>query len=129
MILALDTSGPFCRMSLYAQDQWHEFDWQADRQLAKLLLGNIQDAIQAVGGKAVTDLTGIIVVEGPGSYTGLRIGLTVANTLADSIPVPIVGVQGDAWRAEGLVRLESEENDRLVMPVYGGLPHITTPRK
>lgn len=129
MILSLDTSGPLCRMALYADGQWFDADWQADRQLAKLLLGKIEQAVQARGGQGVRDLSGIIIVEGPGSYTGLRIGLTVANTLADSMSIPIVGVQGDTWRIDGVRRIEAGENDRLVMPVYGGLPHITTPRK
>lgn len=129
MILALDTSAPLCRMALYLDGQWHDADWQADRQLAKLLLGKIEEVIKAQGGSGVRDLTAIIVLEGPGSYTGLRIGLTVVNTLADSLAIPIVGVQDDDWRENGLRRIQTGENDQLVMPVYGGLPHITTPRK
>jgi tRNA threonylcarbamoyladenosine biosynthesis protein TsaB len=43
-------------------------------------------------------ISGIGVMKGPGSFTGLRIGLTVVNTLADSLNIPIVGAMGDNWR-------------------------------
>ncbi|QMT17983.1 tRNA (adenosine(37)-N6)-threonylcarbamoyltransferase complex dimerization subunit type 1 TsaB [Planococcus maritimus] len=38
------------------------------------------------------DLTQIVVAEGPGSYTGVRIGLTIAKTLAWSLKIPLVSV-------------------------------------
>jgi tRNA threonylcarbamoyladenosine biosynthesis protein TsaB len=38
------------------------------------------------------DLTKIIVAKGPGSYTGVRIGVTIAKSLAWSLQIPLVGV-------------------------------------
>src|SRR5699024_1183966 len=38
------------------------------------------------------DLQKIVVAKGPGSYTGVRIGLTTAKTLAWALDIPIVGV-------------------------------------
>lgn len=38
------------------------------------------------------DLTRIVTAEGPGSYTGVRIGLTIAKTLAWSLKIPLVTV-------------------------------------
>ncbi len=124
MILALHTGTPTCQMSTYGDGRWQDNDWEAGRTLAHLLLGQIQEAVGDVHG-----IEGIVVYEGPGSYTGLRIGLTVVNTLADSLHIPIVGVSGDNWRDDGLRRLHDGESDGIVMPVYGGDPHITTPRK
>jgi tRNA threonylcarbamoyladenosine biosynthesis protein TsaB len=124
MILALHTGTPFCGLFVKKQGEWQDFSWQADRTLADNILGKIQDSAGSVA-----DINGIIVYQGPGSYTGLRIGLTVANTLAESLAIPIVGVAGESWKEDGESRLEKGDNDRIVMPVYGGLPHITTPRK
>lgn len=38
------------------------------------------------------DLEKIIVAEGPGSYTGIRIGVTIAKSLAWALDIPVVGV-------------------------------------
>ncbi|MGG0717584.1 tRNA (adenosine(37)-N6)-threonylcarbamoyltransferase complex dimerization subunit type 1 TsaB [Robertmurraya massiliosenegalensis] len=38
------------------------------------------------------DLTKIVVAQGPGSYTGVRIGVTIAKTLAWTLNIPLVGV-------------------------------------
>ena len=39
----------------------------------------------------VQDITEITVHEGPGSYTGLRVGMSVANTLAFLLGIPVNG--------------------------------------
>ena len=39
-----------------------------------------------------TDLTKIVVAKGPGSYTGVRIGVTIAKTLAWTLNIPLVGI-------------------------------------
>jgi tRNA threonylcarbamoyladenosine biosynthesis protein TsaB len=124
MILALHTGTPVCGLFVKTDSSWTDFSWQADRELADKLLGAIEDAVTSVH-----HIKAIIVYEGPGSYTGLRIGLTVANTLAESLAIPIIGSTGEGWREDGEARLADGGNDRIVMPVYGGQPHITTPRK
>ena len=43
-------------------------------------------------GKTIQDLTEISVVEGPGSFTGLRVGIAIANTLGTLLKIPINGL-------------------------------------
>jgi len=128
MILFLDTSTPVCKVSLVDGDWRFDDEWESGRTLAKGLLGYLQTTMQQHN-KTWTDISGIVGFQGPGSFTGLRIGLTVLNTIADSESVPIVGATGDNWQAGGLARLSAGENDELVMPEYGAEAHITTPRK
>jgi tRNA threonylcarbamoyladenosine biosynthesis protein TsaB len=128
MILLLDTSTPVARLTLADGDNRIEHEWQADRQLAKGLLGWLQDRLQEQG-KTWQDVTGIGAYSGPGSFTGLRIGLTVLNTLADSLQIPIVGTTGDDWQTTATERLAAGENDRIALPYYGSDANITIPRK
>ena len=128
MIILLDTSTSLCRLTLVDGDSRFTDEWQADRTLAKQLLRYLRDQL-AARGKTFQDVTGICVFQGPGSFTGLRIGLTVLNTLADAQSVPIVGAQGDDWQEVALARLAAGENDEMVLPFYGSEAHITTPRK
>jgi tRNA threonylcarbamoyladenosine biosynthesis protein TsaB len=128
MIILLDTSTPVCRLSFVDGDWRYDDEWEANRELAKGLLQYIQDNLEK-NGKTWTDISGIVAFQGPGSFTGLRIGLTVLNTLADANHVPIVGAAGETWQADGLARLEAGEDDKIVLPEYGAEAHITQPRK
>jgi len=128
MIILLDTSTPICKLSLVDGDWRFDDEWESGRTLAKGLLGYL-DASMRDHGKTWQDISGIVAFKGPGSFTGLRIGLTVLNTLADSESIPIVGTTSDTWQADGIQRLTDGENDKLVMPEYGAEAHITTPRK
>ena len=128
MILLLDTSTHVCKLSFIEGDWSYDDEWESGRTLAKGLLGYLQDHL-AKNNKTWKDISGIVAYKGPGSFTGLRIGLTVLNTFADSESVAIVGATGEDWRMTGLARLEAGENDELVMPEYGAEAHITTPRK
>lgn len=128
MILLLDTSTMTCRLTLIDGDARYDDAWEANRELAKGLLRYLHDQL-ATQSKDWKDIVGIGVLRGPGSFTGLRIGMTVLNTLADSLMVPIVGVTGDDWQEKALRRLDAGENDQIVLPEYGGDAHITNPRK
>lgn len=128
MIVLLDTSTGLCRLAIVDGDDVHEHNWQADRQLARGLLGFIEQSLAQHDGR-LGDIAGIGVYRGPGSYTGLRIGITVMNTIADAHSVPIVGVAGEQWRDRALERLATGDDDQLVLPEYGGGANITTPRK
>jgi tRNA threonylcarbamoyladenosine biosynthesis protein TsaB len=128
MILLLDTSTPICKLSFVDGDWRFDDEWEANRELAKGLLGYLDEQLKK-NDKTWTDISGIVGFKGPGSFTGLRIGLTVLNTLADSEKIPIIGATGERWQSEGLKRLEAAENDHIVMPEYGSEAHITKPRK
>jgi tRNA threonylcarbamoyladenosine biosynthesis protein TsaB len=129
MILTLDTSTPLCKMSLLDGGSVKSSkQWQADRRLALELLEQLETFLQE-NELTFQDLKGLIVFRGPGSFTGLRIGITVMNTLADSLKIPIVGETNDGWQQTGTQRLSSGDIDKVVLPEYGSPPHITKPTK
>ena len=124
MIILLDTSTVICHLTTVDGESSNNFDWEAGRTLARGLLAFIQEKVGDV-----KNISGIGIMRGPGSFTGLRIGMAVANTLADGLGVPIVGETGDSWRESALGRLSSGEDDQVILPFYGGDAHITKPKK
>lgn len=128
MILLLDTSTPICKLTFVDGENHYNNEWRADRELARGLLGYLNEQLNSQN-KTWQDISEIGVFEGPGSFTGLRIGLTVLNTIAASESIPIVGARGESWQIDALKRLSDGEDDKIVLPFYGSEPHITTPRK
>jgi tRNA threonylcarbamoyladenosine biosynthesis protein TsaB len=129
MILTVRTDRPEAELGLYDEGvQLAYVTWQAHRELAETIHRRIDDML-AGQSKTLHDATGIVCFQGPGSFTGLRIGLTVANALAVSLGVPIVAAQSDDWIEEGLGRIANGENDIQALPFYGAEAHITPQKK
>ena len=99
--------------------------WDANRTLARDLPGEIDALVNGDYGQ----LTGVIAFRGPGSFTGLRIGITVANSIAYANGVAIVGCMGDDWLGHGVEQLNGGVDNQIVLPEYGAAPHITPARK
>lgn len=102
--------------------------WQAHRELAETLHLKIKELLDQTN-KDWSDIQGIVCYQGPGSFTGLRISLSVANALAASLPAVIVASTGDNWLQDGLARLAAGEDQKVVLPEYGAPVHITQQRK
>lgn len=130
MILSIKTDSPDADLALFdvGGTELHHEVWHADRGLAKGLHAHIEAMLTDLH-KGWDDLTGIIIFRGPGSFTGLRIGITVANALAYGLNVPVVGEVGNKWQPTALDRLKAGNNDTIVLPHYGSEPNITTPKK
>ncbi|NTW62125.1 tRNA (adenosine(37)-N6)-threonylcarbamoyltransferase complex dimerization subunit type 1 TsaB [Candidatus Saccharibacteria bacterium] len=128
MIVLLDTSSGTCKLTLIDDNGQYDYEWEAGRGLAKGLLKYIDNSMNKHD-HAISGISGIGVFRGPGSFTGLRIGLTVMNTIADAQSVPIVGAVGDDWQLDAVTRLKSGDDDKIVLPLYDRDANISTPRK
>lgn len=102
--------------------------WLAGNKLSLTLNSKVEE-ILGKNKLEFKDISGIVFFAGPGSFTGLRIGSSVANTLAYSLKVPIVAVGGDDWQAKGLASIKNGDNDQIAKIHYGNEPNITKPRK
>ena len=65
---------------------------------------------------SMQELTGVIVAKGPGSYTGLRIGVTVAKTLAKTLRIPLKAVSSLQVIATNVV--EAVPEGAYVVPFF-----------
>jgi tRNA threonylcarbamoyladenosine biosynthesis protein TsaB len=120
MILALKTGTEENTLKILDKSGQVKFDktWPASRELSEELPGLIEDALTGLN-LTFQDVSGIIGFKGPGSYTGLRIGITVINTIANQVHAPIVGIseseaKGD-WIQAGLKKLAAGENDQIIL--------------
>jgi len=123
-ILAFDTSNQPLTVSL-AEDNnvLRFFSTNEARNHSIQLLPAIQATIAAQNW-TLADIDRIIVAQGPGSFTGLRIGATVAKVLADTLKVDLVGVSSLAVLAQQvtakglIVPLFNARNDNVFAGVY-----------
>lgn len=129
IILSLRTDKPDAEVGLFdGERQLAYVAWHADRQLSVTLLRTIADMLEQHG-KSWPDIQGIVAFQGPGSFTGLRIGLTVANTLAYGLSVPVVARQDPQWLQRGIGDILAGVSDRIVLPEYGAPVHTTEQKR
>lgn len=129
LILTIRTDKPEAEIGLYEGQERLAYDsWLAHRELAETIHEHIRSLLQKQN-RELGDLAGIAVFKGPGSFTGLRIGVSVANALAYALHVPVAASGGDDWIASALERLRRGEDDETALPEYGSPPHITPPKK
>ncbi len=92
MILAIDTATQSAGLALYNQDGiYAEETWQAGRNHTVELMARLAHLLKSAR-VTIPELEAIAVSLGPGSFTGLRIGLAAAKGLALPHHLPIVGI-------------------------------------
>jgi len=124
MLLAIDTCGPSGSVALgRIPGRDVEILGQielAGRTYSATLVSAVAELLQSVSAK-LNDLDGIILVNGPGSFTGVRVGVSAAKGLAEGRDLPVVALSRlevlsrksgvpstalDAHRGEIYLRLE-----------------------
>ena len=127
--LALRTDKPEAELYLYDNEvKLAELKWEAHLKLAETLNTKIEEILNK-SSISYGEFGGIAIYKGPGSFTGLRIGMSVANALAYSQNIPIVARSGENWLKTSIKDLASGGNDKIAAPKYGSAVHITKPRK
>jgi tRNA threonylcarbamoyladenosine biosynthesis protein TsaB len=92
LLLALDTSTSTAGVALFdGQHVLSETTWQAGREHSTRLLVEVELAFERVD-RHPTQLTGLVVARGPGSFTGVRVALSVAKGMAAGLSIPVWGV-------------------------------------
>lgn len=92
MILAINTASEKNSIGLLGKNIAQETIWSSYRTQSKELLPKIDQLLRKNKIK-LSDLDAIAVYQGPGSYTGLRVGISVANALAWGLDIPVIGVK------------------------------------
>lgn len=109
LILHIDTATPVCSVAL-SRDGILIADCKAesDNMHASSLTLLIED-LMAKSGLNLSGLSAIAVSKGPGSYTGLRIGVSTAKGLAYALDVPVIGIDALQSMAAGFIQLNGSK--------------------
>ena len=93
MIIAIDTATETASVAIAHPDGAiaAELTWRAGRNHTMHVHPTLRH-LMTLAGITPQDLTGVVATRGPGSFTGIRIGLATAKGLAQGLDVPIVGV-------------------------------------
>ena len=116
-LLAIDTSTQACSAALLYNGECTQRLANEPRSHTRLLLP-IVDELLASSGCTLQQLDAIAFTAGPGSFTGLRIGLGVVQGLAFAADLPVIGVstlQALALRAQ---RQLSLAGDQFIVPAF-----------
>ncbi len=92
MLLAFDTATPHVTVALHdGSSVVATFESSESMRHGEMLAPGIEHVLSSAG-VSVSSLTGIAVGVGPGPFTGLRVGLVTARTLALTLEIPVHGV-------------------------------------
>ncbi|ESA36707.1 peptidase m22 [Leptolyngbya sp. Heron Island J] len=137
--LALHTSTPELGLAISNFDQMHRYQsWDLGRDLSSQLHALLQEFLAP---QCWQDLKFIAVCIGPGGFTGTRIGVATARTLAQQLDIPLFGISAlaafahhylatSAPKSESEIAQSSATDIAITMPakrgaVYGAVYHWT----
>ncbi|WP_349917662.1 tRNA (adenosine(37)-N6)-threonylcarbamoyltransferase complex dimerization subunit type 1 TsaB [Aeromonas veronii] len=123
-ILAVDTATEACSAALLVGDKVFSRWEEAPRDHTRKILPMVQAVLEEAG-LSLDQLDAIAFGRGPGSFTGVRIGISVAQGLAFGAGVPLIGISTLAAMAQGVHRLEGADKvlsaiDARMNEVYFG---------
>lgn len=103
-LLAIDTSTEGCSVALLNGSELLHLDEVCPQQHSKRVLPMVQQLLTE-SGFSLQQLDGIVFGRGPGSFTGVRIGVGVTQGLAFGADIPVYGVSTLAAMAQAAFRL------------------------
>lgn len=96
-----------------------DITWTTDRARDDQIATKLQTLMKR---RKWQDMRGIIVNAGPGPFTSVRTGVSVANALAYSLKIPIYPMQGD------ISKYDLKNPKERIAPIYDKPPNITWPK-
>ncbi len=115
-VLAIETSTPACSVALRMGDTVISRYCEEPRSHTKLVMSMVDEVLDQASIKA-TELNGLAVTLGPGSFTGLRIGFATVQGLAFGLDLPVVAVSTLQVMVQTAVRKQGLEVGAIIMPI------------
>ena len=119
-ILAIDTSTKVCVLGVATEQQRYTDEKVVDRSHSKVVLPSIVKLLADAGLKN-EDLDLIVFGQGPGSFTGLRIGVGIVQGLAFGLDIPVVAVSSMACLAQSAYRTNQHEHCLIALTALSAI--------
>ncbi|MDR2887395.1 MAG: tRNA (adenosine(37)-N6)-threonylcarbamoyltransferase complex dimerization subunit type 1 TsaB [Bacteroidales bacterium] len=114
MILCIETATDVCSVALCSEDGVLMVRESTDRRLhASMLTVHIGELLSEAGITAV-QLEAVAVSKGPGSYTGLRIGVSAAKGIAYGASLPLAGIETTLSMTMGMIASMQNIDEQIV---------------
>ena len=139
LLLAIDTSSSFVSVALLMNHRnVHFLEKEMEHGQGEALIPMIQELFKSTH-LTMNDLTGVAVAVGPGSFTGVRIGIATARAIGMALNIPVYGVTNFEAYSYSLLKpvtvvLDSKRDDYFVQKfdtngVALDKPHIASSKE
>ncbi|NNE71219.1 MAG: tRNA (adenosine(37)-N6)-threonylcarbamoyltransferase complex dimerization subunit type 1 TsaB [Rhodothermales bacterium] len=118
-ILGIETATDVCSAAVILGDRVWTRSLEGGRRHDAELLGMIDEVLRQ-SRQPRSGLAGVAVSSGPGSYTGLRIGVSVAKAIAEALSIPLISVP--SLGAAALAGAEASPEDRIQPALLSAFP-------
>jgi len=127
MFLCIDTSTTSSGISLVSESEVFGYLPLEQMNASEGIIENIDklvSGLKSLPTKSGSSFEGVMAIKGPGSFTGLRVGISVANQFAHQLKIPIVGLRTDEWYRyrideKDFIYLQTMNRDQVYMVGFG----------
>jgi tRNA threonylcarbamoyladenosine biosynthesis protein TsaB len=117
MILCIETSSSICSVAVFNEGELIALEETLSVNSHSTLLVPIIEALLQKAGTSFGCLQAIAVSAGPGSYTGLRIGVSTAKGFCDALDIPLIAVPTLEAMAQGFAQ-SHHISEGLICPMF-----------
>ncbi len=117
IILQIETATTVCSVALAKDGEVVAFKQLDERNIHAEIITLFIDELVAGAGLQYNDIAAVAVSSGPGSYTGLRIGVSTAKGLCFAMDKPLIAVETLAAMAQGVIAEGRADKHTLLCPM------------
>jgi tRNA threonylcarbamoyladenosine biosynthesis protein TsaB len=117
LILLLETATTTCSVALAQNGSIIAFKEVNERNIHASHITLFIEEVMLAAEKKYSDLQAIAISKGPGSYTGLRIGVSTAKGLCYALDIPLIGIDTIEAMASGFMESFDVPDSSLLIPM------------